>query len=112
VLLIQWFQSMAIGILVGIGIGYLAWKLPVHVAQFQAWRDRRLNYRARHLRPRDAAFVARIRGAYSDDVVVPNTGPEMYAGERLLSLLAERWQRFVAETAPRSPLEYARRTDA
>jgi hypothetical protein len=110
--LIQWLQSMTIGILVGIGIGYLAWKLPAHVAQFHAWRDRRLNYRAKHLRPRDLAYVTRIQAAYRDDVVAPNTGPEMYLGERLLSHLAERWQRFLKETAPRTPLEYARRADA
>lgn len=88
--LVQWIQSLGLGVLLGIGIGYLTWKLPQHLNQFAEWRWERAGRRAERKiqrKPRVRAQVERIEGMFNMDQAVPLTGPEMFPLERVLDFL-------------------------
>jgi len=116
--LIQWIQSMGLGMLLGIGIGYLTWKLPQHLNQWAAWRWERAGIRSErklHRSPKIQAQVERIRGAFQVERTVPNEGPELLPGERVLDFLERtwdsvkgRWVQFVEDTTPEDPIQMIR----
>jgi hypothetical protein len=121
-ILLQWIQSMGLGILLGIGIGYLTWKLPQHLNQWAAWRWERAGARSErklHRSPKIRAQVERIRGAFQLERTVPNEGPELLPGERVLDFLERtwdsakaRWVQFVEDTAPEDPIQMVRSRQA
>jgi hypothetical protein len=121
-ILFQWIQSMGLGMLLGIGIGYLVWKLPQHLNQWAEWRWERAGARSErklHRSPKIRAQVERIQGAYRLEQHVPNGGPELYLGEQVLDLLERtwdsvkaRWVQFVKDTAPEDPIQMIRSRQA
>lgn len=97
---LAYLHVLGVGVLVGLGFGYLWWKLPEHVRRFQTWRQTRAE-----ARPRIAAEIARIEGAFRLESFTPNSAPPPFLRERIIA----RWEDFWMATTPRSPELVAQR---
>lgn len=95
-----YLNLLGTGLVSGLGLGYLWWKLPEHVKRFQDWRQARAE-----ARPKVAAEIARIEGAFRLESFTPNVPPPPFLRERIIS----RWEDFWTATKPRSPEMVAQR---
>jgi hypothetical protein len=98
--LFQYYKGLGIGILIGIGLAWLTWRLPIHL------RTRR----TKKLRAR-IMDIKRIEAAFTANTWVPNTRELRLVQIPRRERISEWWQVQRAEwreaTKPRTPRQVA-----